>query len=376
MTAHAKLSASGAHRWATCPASVGMEEGKRDKTSVYAAEGTDAHDLAEQCLRNGTNADNYLNCMVGDTLVSPEMIDAVQFYLDYVRNQKGQLLVEQRVDFSPWVAEGFGTADAIVINGDTISVIDLKYGKGVRVDAEENLQAILYALGTLNDYSFIEEFGVFKLVIVQPRLDHVSEWEISTPYLKEFGKQLKEASELALSDNPPFNPGEKQCRFCKAKATCRALQDHSLQLAVKEFSDEGINELIDTDELSNTEIAKLLPNLDLLINWVKAVQAHAQEELERGREIPGYKLVEGRSIRKWLNQDEAETALRGSKLKVGEIFTKKLISPTQAEKLLGKNHPILDEHAIKPDGKPTIAKESDKRPALKSNVERDFAEAA
>lgn len=377
MTAHAKLSASGAHRWMECSGSVHMEDGLPDTTSEFAEYGTAAHELAERCLKEDVTADYFAGKVFNGHEADEEMVEGVQSYLDYVRSHKGEVLIEQRVDFSPWVSEGFGTCDCLVIEGDTASVIDLKFGKGVRVDAENNPQAMLYALGALNEYEFIfDEINTFKLAIVQPRLDHVSEWTLSREELLAFGEQAKERADLALSDEAPLTPGESQCRFCKAKATCRALAEHSLKTAADGFEAVDVPVTVkDVAKLSNEEVAALLPQLNTLTDWIKAVEAHALAELEQGRNVPGYKLVEGRSIRKWRNEEDAEKAL-SSELEAEDIFTKKLISPTQAEKALGKAHPILKEHVVKPEGKPAIAPESDKRPALEVNPTEGFSKVA
>lgn len=379
MNTHAKLSASGAHRWLACPASIKAEEPYPDQTSVYAAEGTAAHDLAEQCLNGGVNADEYLNGTIGDFTVDHEMVDAVQMYLDYVRSIPGQLLIEKRVEFSRWIPDGFGTADAIVINGSTVHVIDLKYGKGVKVYAEENPQAILYALGTLQSYGFLGLFKDFIVTIVQPRLDHISEWSVDHKQLTAYGSSFKAKANLTLSDDAPFNPGEKQCRFCKAKADCKPLAEFTLNIIADEF--DGIGDELnprDPDKLTPADIGQhILPHLKLIMDWMNAVEARAYSYLEHGKTVPGYKLVDGRSCRKWGNQIDAEKALRKiSKLKVADIFTRKLISPTQAEKLLGKNHAVLENHCIKPKGKPALAPESDKRPAIVINMTDEFASVA
>lgn len=375
MTAHAKLSASGAHRWMVCAGSVRMEEDLPDTSSEFAEQGTAAHELAERCLKEDVTADFYAGKTFNGFEADAEMVESVQLYLDYVRNHQGEVLIEQKVDFSPWVSEGFGTCDCLVIEGHTASVIDLKYGKGVKIDAEENKQAMLYALGALIEYEFIfDEIDTFKLSIVQPRLDHISEWEVSREDLLKFGEEAKQRATEALEEDAELTPDEHACKFCKAKATCRALAEHAIKIAAEGF--ESVEEPItlkDISKLSNAEVAALLPQLNTLSGWIKALEAHALNELEQGHDVPGYKLVAGRSIRKWRNEEDAEKALRGSKLKVAEIFTKKLISPTQAEKALGKGNPILQEQVITPEGKPTLAPLKDKRPALEVNPTEGFS---
>ena len=386
MTAHAKLSASGAHRWMNCPASISLEEHIPDSGSVFAAEGTAAHDVAEQCLRGGTNADDYLGETISvknddgsvlEFVVDQEMVDAVQLYIDYVRDQPGKLLVEQRVDFSKWVPGGFGTADAIILHDGTITVVDLKYGKGVQVFVEGNPQAMIYGLGCLNDFEFLYDFEKLKLVIIQPRMDHIDEWEITRDDLEKWADiELAPAAKNALSDDPIAKPGEKQCRFCKAKGSCRALAEFNVKTAVSGFTAVGEPlTLKDMAKLTNAEIAMLLPQLDILTNWVKAVKAYAFGELEAGREVPDYKLVTGRSDRKWIDEEAAGKAL-ARKLTAAVVFTRKVIGITAAEKHLGKNSLIVKKHTHKPKGKPAIAPTSDKRQALEIDPTEGFKEVA
>ncbi|WP_018694529.1 DUF2800 domain-containing protein [Algicola sagamiensis] len=377
---HARLSASSAHRWMACPASIQMEEGIPDTTSAHAEEGSAAHHLAEQCLKQavdakafiGTTFDAYPNYPVDE-----EMAEYVQVYLDLVRSYPGELMIEKRVDFSPWVPDGFGTSDAIVINDNHATIIDLKYGKGVKVDAEHNPQAMLYALGTLNDYDFLYCLDSFTVVIVQPRLDHISEWDISMDELKAWAEEASVKAQAVFADNPVTHPGEKQCRFCKAKGQCKAFAEHNLKLATDGF--EAVVVPIEPkapNTLTPEEVAAILPQLKALKDWASAVEGYAHSQLSDGHSIPGYKLVAGRSTRQWFDAEAAEQALRKTKLKVAEIYTKKLVTPTQAEKLLGKGHLVLKEHVIKPEGKPTVVHDSDKRPAILIDPTDGFEAAA
>ena len=371
---HAKLSASGAHRWMACPASISMEEGLPDQKSIYSEKGTAAHDLAAQCLLGGVNADTYLDDIVSEFTIDQKMIEVVQPYLDYVRGLSGVRFVEQKVDYSPWVPDGFGTADALILHDGTATVIDFKSGEGVKVDADENPQIMLYALGVMNEYEFLfDDVATLKLVIVQPAIDHISEWEISRADLLDWADTLlKPAAVLALSDEAPLQPGGGQCRFCKAKGFCRALAEHNLSIATDGFTVVGEEpSLKDVSRLSNDEIAALIPHLDMLTSWVGGVMAHAVHVVEMGGEISGYKLVAGKTNRKWRDEAEAEVALK-KKLKVVDVFTKKLISPAQAEKKLGKGHAVLTQHVIKPEGKPALAPLSDNRPALEIDPTQGF----
>ena len=377
MLAHAKLSASGAHRWMVCPGSVALEATEPDRGSPYAAEGSAAHVLLERCLHAHVDAQQFYDTEIDGFTVDDEMVESVQQVLDYVRDLGGARLIEQRVDYSPWVVGGFGTADIVIFIGDLIIVVDFKYGKGVKVYAEDNPQGMCYGLGALNDFALLGDFKRIRIVIAQPRMDHIDEWEIPVEQLFDWAEtELRPAAERALSDEPVFNPGEKQCQFCRAKTTCRARAEHFLAIAIEDF--EGIDGSLapkPTDKLTNAEVATLIPHLTALTNWVKAIRAYAFDELDRGGDIPGYKLVEGKSDRAWRDPKAAEAALR-KKLKVGDVFTKKLISPAQAEEKLGKTDRILKTHVVKPPGNSTLAPLSDDRPALNGNIEDDFKDVA
>lgn len=220
---HAKFSASGSSKWFLCAGSLNAEEGIPNNTSPYAQEGTAAHELAELCLTQGGNCFDWVDVRLPDTnaiTVTNEMASYVQQYVDFVKSKKGEVLIEVQVDFSHIAPEGFGTCDSLVFAGDALHVIDLKYGKGVRVSAEENTQGILYALGAVNDYGAIYAFKTVTITIVQPRLDHVSEWTISVDELNAWGERLKQAAEYALLPDASRTAGEKQCQFCRAKSSC------------------------------------------------------------------------------------------------------------------------------------------------------------
>lgn len=365
MTAHAKLSASGAHRWMNCPGSVRAEEGLKDSSSPFAEEGTKAHDLMEQMLLYArTDIDKY----------DIEMAEHVRTYVDYVESQKkpgDALFVERRVDFSEWVPGGFGTADTIIVSDQVLHIIDLKYGKGVPVFAEHNPQLMLYALGAYDECMFLSDFESVKISIVQPRLDTISEWEISITDLLKFGETVRQAA--LDTENPKAKrvPGEKQCRWCKAKATCPALLKLTTDTLMTDF--EQLDEAPSPYKLTEPQMRKAVENKNLIEAWLLSVENFVKEHLLEGGSFEGFKLVEGRSIRKWSDEDQAGERLVDL---VGEqgAFTKKLISPAQAEKLLGKKDKAkISDIIAKPRGAATLAKESDPRPAI-NPVEADFTD--
>ena len=362
MTAHASLGASNAHRWLVCAGSVKAESGLPNTSSVFALEGTTAHDLAELTL---TTTDGAL-----DLFADREMAEFVSIYTDYVRSLSDTadlVLIEQRVDYSDWVPNGFGTADAIVLNGDTLNVVDLKYGMGVQVYAENNPQGMLYALGAYAEVNHITEIKNVVITIVQPRLDHISEWSISVEDLLRWAEWVTQRAEATQAEDAPREAGEKQCRFCKAKHNCAALLKHTEAVLLTDF--DNIDGLPNVDTLTDEQMASVLASKSLIDGWISAISSHATERLEAGSGFAGYKLVEGRSTRRWHNDEMAEFRLR-------EIFgaeravTTKVISPTQAEKILGaKRKDEVSEMIVKPAGKPTLVPDSDKRLAI--NVTAD-----
>lgn len=379
MSTHSILSPSGASRWARCPGSVKMEQDIPDVSSDHAEYGTAAHEIAEKCLKTNSPAENFLwKKTTNKVEVDQEMVEGVQIYLDYINNLNPlNFFIEQRVNYSKWVSKGFGTADYIGMHDNEITVCDLKFGKGVRVDAEKNYQGILYALGAYAEFGNLFDFEKVNIVIVQPRLDHISEWSLTTKELVEYGNFFKEKATLVLSDDPPIVPGEIQCRWCKAKPVCKPLAEHNLNIASQEFADDFSKPIKPTNpnKLDNAEVAIILTQIDLISDWVKSLHGYAFSQLNSGNDIPGFKLVEGRSLRKWKNEEEIEKHLLSLKLKEDDLYTKKLVSPAQAEKLvklIGEKPNGLTDFIYKPPGKPTIAPESDKRPAIEDDFDDDF----
>ena len=355
-----------------CAGSVEAESGVLDTGSSYASEGSAAHELAEKCLssRNGMewSPDQFLGSVIkpkGSTMshvVDREMVDAISQYIDYVRSLKGTAFYEVKVDLTPWIPEGFGTSDCIVVNNSTITVVDLKYGKGVAVEAEDNPQLKLYALGALESLMYIYELDRVVIVAHQPRRDSVSEWGISVKDLLAWGEEVKRASAKALEPDAPRSPGEKQCKFCKAKATCPALLKVCQETVLANFDSDPMT-IPDGDKLSDETLGKVLSNRKLIVDWLGAIEALVTERLQSGKDFPGWKLVAGRANRSWTDVAEAESVLTAE---LGDkAFERALLSVPKAEKALGKSKVHVIENLIgKGEGKPTLAPESDSRPTL------------
>lgn len=422
MSEHAKLSPSGAHRWMACAGSLALESQMPDESSSYADEGTAAHAVASHCLEGEHDA-AYL---VGTDLayhdhgvdkvvnVTKEMAGFVQVYLDNIRQFAidNQMLVEQRLSFSSYVdvPDQFGTSDVVILTTDEIQVHDLKYGMGVKVDADNNEQLQLYALGALEAFSDLGDFKRVRMVIHQPRLQHISEWDCSVEELLAFAGRAKERAyhviQVLTTEKPGairhhLTPGDKQCRFCKAKATCPALTDHIVKTIAGDFVDlteEGFVDLskgeiavtplqvtalvaqaygvkpkaVEFETITgeggtpaarfvikkptlepqlasaevalataeDTDLATFMDAIDMIESWCKAVRAHVERRLLAGAAVPGYKLVQGKQgNRAWGDETIAEALLKSFRMKQEEMYDFKLISPTTAEKLLAEASP-------------------------------------
>ena len=369
---HALLGASKAHRWMTCPGSIMLEQTFPEQTSFFAAEGTAAHALAEECLLKQKPPEYFIGVEFEGFIVDEDMAHHVATYVDFCNSQGGEEKhVELRVDYSKWAAGGFGTADYVTLDDGILHVIDLKYGQGLKVNANRNEQLMLYALGAA--FEFIDKVDMVSMTIVQPRLDHIDTYSMRVKDLFIWANDVvKPAALLTMRPDPTFNPTKKACHFCKAKPTCRALAKHNYDLTLGSFDNLEDPLLVQVPHTLNLEeIANLLPKMDALIGWAQGVQKHAHKLLLDGGILPNYKLVKGRGQRKWVDQKTAEEQL--IQMIGPEALISKLISPTQAEKLLGKaRYGEIIDLIHKPEGRPSLAPDTDPRPAVKPDAAEYF----
>jgi hypothetical protein len=400
--AHALFSPSSAYTWIACKASTAAQLGQPDDSSAYADEGTAAHELMKWCLDAGTDTAAYMGRIIKvgerEFEVDDEMGEYVQMYVDSVRERVEAyelagatvtLLVEQRLSIEHITGEkgAKGTVDtgilAVFPSGKaTAESRDLKYGRGVEVSAVENYQQMMYASALIHEYEDLMDFDEVNLVIHQPRVsEKPSEWKITPAALQEWiatvakpaaeqGMLYVESVDFVPLSMGDFAPGEKQCRFCKAKAVCPALAKHVEETIGMDFDQIPVSTLGDgVHMLNNDDLGDIYLSLDLIDSWAKAVRGRIEYELLNGNVVPGVKLVQGRrGARQWSSTEDAEALLKSMRLKQEQMYNFKLISPTQADKLLAKESPRrwkkVESLIVQRDGSPSVAPESDKRPAL------------
>lgn len=403
--AHALLSPSSAYCWINCKASTAAQIGQPDDSSEFADDGTASHELARWCLDNNTDASAYMGRIINvngrEYDVDDERAEYVQTYCDSIRERIAAyeltgatvtMYVEQRLSIEHITGErgAKGTSDCVLIavwadGRAEICVIDLKYGRGVEVVAENNFQGMLYAHAAFNEHCDFVSFTNVRIVIHQVRLSATpSEWEITPQALEDWVNDVaRPAAETAMlyvegaatfpASLTDYNPGEKQCKFCKAKAVCPALAAHVEATIGADFEEiaNGMTMGVGTavEMLNNDELGTIYESLDLIDSWAKAVRGRIEYELLAGNAVPGTKLVQGRKgHRQWLSTDEAEALLKSMRLKQEQMYNFKVISPTQADKLLSKESPRrwkkIEALITQPNGSPSVAPESDKRPAL------------
>jgi len=366
-----------------CPGSVTLEADFPDTSSAYAREGTAAHELAAMVLEDpSSTANHYVGKKIafddhGEEVVWPitkEMADYVDDYVNFVRERAvGKILhVECKLSIGHITGEpnATGTSDVVIIDREqeAIEVIDLKYGMGVRVDAENNEQMQFYALGALYEYELISDFSWVTMVIHQPRLNHVSEWNIPVDQLRRFEDEARHAADKVRWEEPTFNPSEKQCRFCKAKATCPALRAEVTEIVggaatLDEFEPQTVD-----SQTGDNYLPMAMAKVGMVEDWCKAVRAEVERRLLAGQTVDGYKLVEGRrGNRTWSDEGAVEKLFKSFRLRQEEMYDLKLISATKAEKLLKENPKRwakTEQLITRSDGKPSVAPATDKRPAM------------
>lgn len=386
--AHALLSASSANRWLNCTPSAKLEEAEGPRaSSVYAEEGTLAHELGELYIKHDVikSIDDQVfsdrfDEILNNDLFSEEMLDVVPIYVDYCAGQYAEALtkdaeaiieIEQKLDLTEFVPESFGTADCVVLGGNTLEIIDYKHGKGVPVYAEWNKQLMLYALGALRKYDVLYDITQVRVTIVQPRINNISSWQTSVDELLTWAnEELKPAAELAFAGKGEIKAGD-WCKFCAVKNRCRALYEKQMEVAKYDFQEPTL--------LTDEEIADILTKIPGLIEWANSVQSYAQDEaITNGKVWTGFKLVEGVSRRKWLDEDKAAEAIFSNIPEASEdqVYEMKLKSISALEKEFGKKTIAekLSNVIVKPQGKPTLVPLSDKRPALGvEEAKNDFA---
>lgn len=371
MAKHAILSASGASRWMACTPSAVLEQQFENKSSVFAEEGTLAHELGELTLKLNLGEitkrtfNSKFKKIQENKLYSADMPDYVQTYVDTCLERVSEakattpdalFKIEQRLDFSKWVPDGFGTGDFVIIADGTMEVCDLKYGKGVPVSANNNKQMMLYALGAIAEFNFLYDIQKVRMTIIQPRLDNISTFEVTTEDLLKWAEDyVRPRAELAIKGKGEFCAGD-HCKFCRAKAVCKARAEKNMELAKYDFEEPVL--------LDNNDVAYILSKIDELVNWAGDVKDFALEQALNGEEYDGFKVVEGRSNRKYADTEAIVEILRDNNFNDPDILKpSELITLTNMEKLVGKKKltELIGDYIVKPPGKPTLVPITDKR---------------
>ncbi|HBL84720.1 MAG: nuclease [Clostridiales bacterium GWF2_38_85] len=360
--AHSLLSPSASHRWIQCTPSARLTENYQDQGSAYASEGTLAHSIAEAKLRYHLGiSNNLLGC--DDAEMDEHTDNYVAFVMEQIKAlTEPKIYIEQKVDCSRYVPECKGTCDALIISNGVLHIIDLKYGRGVKVDAENNDQLRIYALGALEMFGYLYDIKVVRMSIFQPRLGNCSTWEVFKEDIENWAEEtLKPAAELAWNGEGTYKAGE-HCQFCKAKAECRERAKENLALASYDFTEPPL--------LENDEITVILGKIDELVSWASDVKDYALTEALKGVKFNGWKIVEGRSIRKYTD----ETAVAEAVNEIGlDPYEHKVLGITAMTALLGKKRfeEVLGGFIEKPLGKPTLVSQSDKRQEININTAAD-----
>ena len=370
---HALLSASGAHRWMNCTPSARLEREFADNSGESAAEGTAAHALAEHKLRRALKMRSRKPVSKYDSDEMDICTDSyVEFVLEAIAGARltcldPTVLIEQRLDFTRFVPEGFGTGDCLIIGDGSLHVIDFKYGQGVLVEAEDNPQMKLYALSALELFDGIYDISAVSMTIFQPRRENVSTHKLYKESLYQWAEELlKPAAELAFKGKGEYRCGE-WCQFCRAAVKCRARAEEKLSLARFEFRLPPL--------LTDRDIEEILGRLDDLTSWANDINAYALEAaVSHGKEWSGFKLVEGRSNRRYTDENTVSEAAKAAGYH--DIYRHSLITLTEMEKLMtkAKFNEILSGFIEKPPGKPTLVPLSDRRPAINTSAKHDFKE--
>lgn len=370
MAKHAFLSASASHRWINCPPSAKLCEGIKDESSHYAQEGTDCHELCAYLVEMALGRD-VEDPTENLTYYSGEMQNCAEEYRDYVLEQferskkfcsDPMVFIEQRLDFSRWVENGFGTGDCVIIADEVLHIIDYKHGLGVLVESEGNSQMMCYALGALEAFDDLYDISTIEMTIFQQRRENVSTSSIRKDDLLKWAEDvLKPTAALAYEGKGEFKAGD-HCQFCKVKATCRKRAETNLELVKYNFEMPAT--------LDDFEIAAILPRIDQLITWGNDIKNYTLTQAQSGTHYDGFKIVEGRSNRKYTDDDAVAEALTTAGY---DPYEKKLLGITAMSSLLGKKQfdEILGGLVYKPPGKPALVPESDKRPAMNTAAD-DF----